>query len=350
MKTNPLGLDIGASSIKAVLFNGEEKHISLAAAMTAPSPPKGMLSEAPLDEEEMARAIVHLLSEAKSTTTTVNIALPDNKVYTKVLEMPSLSDKELSSAIYWEAEQYIPVPLETITLDWKVLKRPEKTDTDNKMQVLLVGAPMQLIQKYQKILGMAGLTIEYIETEILSVIRALMYPYMQNKDTIFPSTIIVNIGAMTTSLAIIKGGIIVFTYAIAIGGAALNRAIAADFGFSLNQAEEYKKTYGISKQELGGKISESTKPILLSVVGEIKKAIAFYKDKYKNDAPIQQVLLTGGTAKLPGIDSFFAENIGIETATANPWQVLNNQEVPREIIDNAADYTIAIGLALRSYE
>jgi type IV pilus assembly protein PilM len=350
MKAHPLGLDIGASSMKVILFSGDGKNLSLTAAMTAPTPPKGMLSEAPLDEEEMARAIAQLVAESKSTSTTVNIALPENKVYTKVLDMPNLSDKELSSAIYWEAEQYIPVPLDTITLDWKVLKRPEKTDTGSKMQVLLVGAPTQLIEKYQKILSQAGLTISYIETEILSAIRALMFPYLQRKDAIFPNTIIVNIGAMTTSLAIVKEGIIVFTYSIAIGGTALSRAIAADFGFSLSQAEEYKKTYGISQQELGGKISESAKPILLSIIGEIKKAIAFYKDKYKNDKPIQQVLLTGGTAKLPGINSFFAQNLEIETATANPWSMLSNQQVPREIIDNAADYTIAIGLALRDYE
>jgi type IV pilus assembly protein PilM len=173
---------------------------------------------------------------------------------------------------------------------------------------------------------------------------------MQKKDSVFPNTLIVNIGAMSTSLAIVKGGIIVFTYSIAIGGAAINRAIASDFGFSLPQAEEYKKTYGISQQELGGKISDSTKPILLSIIGEVKKALAFYKDKYKNDTPLQQVLLTGGTAKLPGIDLFFAQNCEIETATANPWHVLGEQQIPREILDNASDYTIAIGLALRDYE
>lgn len=350
MKKKPLGLDIGASNIKAVWFQENGSTLSLAAAITEPTPQKGMLSEAPLDEEEMARAIHALIAEAKIDTELVNIALPENKVYTKVLEMPLLSDKELSSAIYWEAEQYIPVPLETITLDWKVLTRPEKLDVGAKMQVLLVGAPTQLIEKYRKILTMAGLTISYLETEILSAIRALVYPYLKKKDAVFPNTIIVNIGAMSTSVAIIKSGIIVFTYSVAIGGAAINRAIASDFGFSLSQAEEYKKTYGISEQDLGGKISGSARPVLLSIIGEVKKAIAFYKDKYKNDAPIQQVLLTGGTAKLPGIDLFFAQNCEIETATANPWHVLENQQVPREIIDNASDYTIAIGLALRDYE
>lgn len=350
MKTKPLGLDIGASSTKAVWLEGDGSNLRLAAALTVSTPPKGMLSEAPLDEEEMARSVEGILTEAKVTTTEVNIALPENKVYTKVLEMPLLSDKELSSAIYWEAEQYIPVPLESITLDWKVLKRPDATDANNKMQVLLVGAPTLLINKYQKILTMAGLSISYIETEILSTIRALMFPYMQKKGAVFPNTIIVNIGAMSTSLAIIKSGIIVFTYSIAIGGSALSRAIAADFGFSMSQADEYKKTYGITQQTFGGKISDSTKPVLLSIASEIKKAVAFYKDKYKNDAPIQQVLLTGGTAKLPGIDVFFAQNLEIETATANPWLVLGDQQVPREIIDNASDYTIAIGLALRDYE
>lgn len=350
MNIKQLGLDIGASSMKIVWFIGQNNNLSLAAAMTVSTPAKGMQSESPLDEEEMARSIKQLIMDAKITTNMVNIALPENKVYTKVLDMPSLSDKELSSAIYWEAEQSIPVPLETITLDWKVLRRPEKTDVENKMQVLLVGAPTLLIEKYQKILGMAGLSISYIETEILSAIRAIMFPYMQKKGSVFPNMLIVNIGAMSTSLAIVKSGIMVFTYSVAIGGAAINRSIAADFGFSLQQAEEYKKTYGISQKNLEGKIGDSSKPILLSIIGEVKKAIAFYKDKYKNDAPIQQVLLTGGTAKLPGIDSFFAQNLEIETATANPWQVLTNQQVPREIIDNASDYTIAIGLALRDYE
>lgn len=350
MKTKPVGLDIGGSSIKAVWFAESDNALSLAAAITVPTPAKGMLSEAPLDEEEMSRTIHQMMADAKIDTNLVNVALPENKVYTKVLEMPVLSDKELSSAIYWEAEQYIPIPLDTITLDWKVLRRPEKIDTTSKMQVLLVGAPTSLIMKYQKILNMAGLEISYIETEILSAIRALTFPYTQKKDTLFPNTVIVNIGAMSTSLAIVKGGIIVFTYSIAIGGSAINRAIASDFGFSLSQAEEYKKTYGISKQEFEGKISESTKPILLSIVGEVKKAIAFYKERYKSDMALQQILLTGGTAKLPGIDLFFAENCEIESATANPWLMLENQQVPREIIDNASDYTVAIGLGLRDYE
>ncbi|MCL5433253.1 MAG: type IV pilus assembly protein PilM [Patescibacteria group bacterium] len=355
MKTLPFGLDIGATTIKTVWLSGDGNGFILNSASILPTPPKGMFSESPLDQEEMARAIRKIVDDSKIATKYVNIALPESQVYTRVLEMPRLSDKELSSAIYWEAEQYIPVPLNSITLDWLVLKRPQ-TEAE-KMEVLLVGAPTALVDKYQKVLTMAGLTISCLESEILSAVRSLVVNPATDPDKakianekIFPNTLIIHIGALSTSLAIINNGTIAFTYLIPTGGAAINRAIATDFGFSESQAEEYKKVYGVSTESLGGKIGKATMPILMTIVTEVKKAVAFYNEKYKSNSPIQQILLSGGTAKLPGVTTFFTQNCGIETAIANPWNILSSQQVPKEIIDNASDYTIAVGLAIRGYE
>lgn len=338
------GLDIGATSIKLVALEGKPGAFILKAAHISPAPAKGMLSESPLDAEEMAQSIVKAVKEAGIEAKSVNVALPENQVYTKVLEMPVLSDRELASAIYWEAEQYIPVPLTNITLVWNVLKRPDHPTPTDKMEVLMVGAPTMLVSKYQKIISMAGYEINGMETEILATTRSLVL------DDKFPTSLIVNIGAVSTSFAIIRGGVMVFTYSMSIGGAAINRAIATDFGLSPQQAEEYKRVYGISGKSLGGKIGKATEPILNSILGEIKKSIAFYTQKYKDDAPIRQIILSGGTAKLPGIEIFFVNNSGIETAIANPWKVLSSQQMPKNILDNASDYTIAVGLAMRDYE
>lgn len=343
MRARAFGLDIGNISIKAVWMSQEKQGLFLDAAEIVPAPGKGMLSESTLDQEEMARTIRKLVDEANIGTRYVNIALPENQVYTKVVEMPELSDKELSSAIYWEAEQYIPVPLSTITLDYTVLHRPGKNEQNAKMQVLLVGAPTMLINKYEKIIGLAGLTMESVETEILAAIRALVI----GKD--FPTSIIVHIGALSTALAIVKNNIIVFAYVIPTGGVAISRAIASDFGFSIQQAEEYKKVYGISDKSLGGKIGRATEPILLSILSEIRKAIIYYSDKYKDDK-IYQIIISGGSAKLPGLTTYFANAISVETVMANPWKTLASQEVPKDIIDNAPEYTIAVGLAIREYE
>lgn len=343
MANKAFGLDIGASTIKAVDLGWEKGKFTLKSYAVLPTPPRGMLSESPLDQEEMAQAIKRLTDNLKTQNKNVNVALADSQVYTKIIEMPTLSDKELSLAIYWEAEQYIPVPLSTITLVWTVLKRPQDPKSEEKMLVLMVGAPTLLIDKYQKILGRAGLNLAAMETGILSAVRALVYPG-------FPRTIILSIGAVATSLAVIRDGLLIFTYSIPTGGIAISRSIEADFGLTLDQSELYKKTYGVSGEGVGQKIGKSTEPILLSILSEIKKALAFYSQKYREDASIAQLLLSGGTARLPGIDLFFAENLGIETVIADPWKKLDGQSVPKELSAASSDYTIAVGLAMKSYE
>ncbi len=345
MNSKSFGLDIGISTIKAVWLFSAKNGFIVDASITSPSTQKGMLSESPLDEEEMAQAIIKTITDAKITSKSVNIALPENHVYTKVIEMPNLSDRELSSAIYWEAEQHIPVPLSTVTLAWSILKRPQKEAVSEKMQVLMVGAPTLLIKKYQKITTMAGLSINVLETEILSIVRALV----TSQD--FPPSVVINIGAVNTSLALIRDGVIIFTYSIPTGGLAISRAITTDFGLTPEQAEEYKRTYGVSTHAFGEKVGKAAEPILNSIMTELKKALAYYSDKYKNDKPIRQILLTGGTAKLPGIDAYFVQHTNIETVTASPWKILVDQNtLPKAILDNGPDYTIAVGLAMRDYE
>lgn len=342
MSRNPFGLDIGATSLKAVWLE-EKSGFFLKAAIAIPSPSKGMMSESPLDEEEMAQAIQKIAVQGKIDSRLVNVALPENQVYTKVLEMPVLSDRELRSAIYWEAEQYIPIPLQNITLTWNVLEKPSKPFSGDKMQVLMVGAPTMLVNKYQKIITMANFTISSMETEILSVIRSLVI------GTNFPPTFIINIGSLSTSFAIIRNNIMVFTYSISVGGAAINHAIASDFNITAQQAEVYKKTYGVSDQALGGKIGQATEPILSSIIVEVKKSLAFYSQKYR-DLPIRQIILAGGSANLPGLDVYFANSCGIETVVANPWKILAPQPVPKDIVDNASDFVVAVGLAMRKNE
>ena len=344
MNKKSFGLDIGATSIKLVWLEGRSKAFVLKAASISPAPPKGMMSSSPLDDEEMSQTIAKAVKEAGIEAKFVNVALPENQVYTKVLDMPVISDRELASAIYWEAEQYVPVPLQNITLVWNVLRRPSQPAQNDKMQVLMVGAPTILVNKYQKIIQMAGLQINEMETEILATLRSLVL------DETFPTSLVVNIGSVSTSFAIVREGIMAFTYSMSIGGAAINRAIATDFGLTPQQAEEYKRVYGVSGKSLGGKIGRATEPILNSILAEIKKSIAFYSQKYKDELPIRQIILSGGTAKLPGIEIFFANNSGIETAIANPWKVLASQQMPKEILDNSSDYTIAVGLAMRDYE
>ena len=344
MNNKSFGLDIGVSGIKAVELSPDKNGFKLNASISAPTPPKGMLSESPVDEEEMAQTLKKTLDEARISTKRVNVALPENQAYTKVVEMPFLSDRELASAIYWEAEQYIPIPLSNVSLSWSIINR--KAQSNSKMLVLMVGAPTIVVGKYQKVLQLAGLKINVLETEMLATVRALTSFLPPNSIT---PTIIINIGSISTSLAIIIGNNLVFTYSLPLGGAAINRAISTDFGLSHAQAEEYQKAYGISNSPLGQRIGKSTEPIMSSILSEVKKAVIYYSQKYK-DSRIEQIVLSGETAKIPGIDTYFANSSGIETVIANPFKFLDPNTVPKDIINNSPAYSIAVGLSLRSYE
>lgn len=343
MKSKSFGLDIGSGTLKAIWLNVEEDRLDLLSCAVVPAPPHGMVSESIIDQEEMAQAIKQLLSEGKIASRSAHIALSDNQVFTKVIEMPILSEKELVSAIKWEAEQYIPAALSTMTLDNIVLKEIQ-TETGPKMLVLLVAAPTALIKRYQKVLELAGVSIASIETEVLSIARCVI-PFGQK-----PTACVVHIGSLSTAFAIIQEGTVIFTYSIPVGGLAIDRAIASDFGFTLVQAEEYKKTYGVSKENLSGKIEKAIGPILMTIIQETKKTLAFYKGKYQNEHPIGQLLLSGGSAGIPGLTTYFAEQCGIESIVINPFEVKKITQVPEEVNEIASELGTAVGLALKDYE
>jgi type IV pilus assembly protein PilM len=341
MKSDIFGLDIGLSQIKAVWFSRDKNSVSLLNAVSFPTPTPGLQSESPFDHQEIAQVINKLVSDAKILTNKVVISLPENHIFTKVIDMPILSEKELGSAIYWEAEEQIPAPIDTMSLAWTILKKPAKSLTGQRMQVLLVAAPLELIKRYQSVLELAGLSVVAVESEMLSIIRSTL------PSAVSPTSIVLNIGSLSTSFAIVQSGVMVFNYSIPLGGVAMTRSIASGFGLSVVQAEEYKKTYGLSDKNLSGKVGNAIRPIFSNITTELKKAIAFYNEKYKSESPISQMILTGASANLPGIDVYFVENLGLETVIANPWKSLNISGVSGQLQKLAPEFAISCGLALK---
>lgn len=333
------GLDLGTSLIKAVQLKKERGQLVLQAAGSTFTPPKGLASDAPLDQEAVAEAVKKLLAEAKIGTKKVNTALPDAKVFSQVLELPLLTEKELKEALKWEAEQYIPFPLEEVNLDFTILEKKEKI---KKMDVLIIAAPLRLIEKYVNILRMAGLTPLALETEIIAVSRILASQISEEK-----TVMVINLGSSATNFSILKKGVFSFASSIPSGGDALARAISQELGFSLDQAEEYKKTYGLEEERLEGKIHAAIKPVMEKIIQEIQRALSFYEEKNPNDR-ITSLILAGGTARLPGIVSYLTQKLEAETQIGNPWANLRVDEKKfGPLINDSLLFAAATGLALR---
>lgn len=335
-----LGIDIGSHSIKLIEIGKDSSGQVLVNAATILTPPKVIGSSAQVDAETVSTAIRKLIKDTGTKSKSVHLALPESQVFTRVIEVPQLSKQELSSAIKWEAEQYIPLPLDQVTMDFSILRESKDTGT-NMMQVLLVAAPKILLEKYVSYIEGAGLGVVSIETEIISASRAVSRSVSTVK-----TAMVVSLGAQTTDLAILRGGVIAFTRSISAGGESLSRALVQGLGFHQNQAEEFKKTYGLDRRHLEGKIVEAVRPIMDTIMSEMKRAMAFYQEKYNGDK-IDVIVLSGGTARLPGMVVFMAEQIGIETQIANPWVGIKKDARFAALENEGPIFSVAVGLAVK---
>jgi type IV pilus assembly protein PilM len=335
------GLDIGSSTIKAVSLKHSGDKFAVDFIAVSPSLQKGMQSESLADLQNVAAEIKKMLSEAGVKSQLVNISLPESQIYTKIIEMPMAAEKDLVSALKWEMEQYIPLPPDQVRTDYQILAGGDAQNS--KVNIFLVAAPIALIQKYEKVLELAGLTAQTIETEIISVLRALS-PLVATPQ----ASIIVNIGATNTNIAVVKNGILNTAFSIDLGGRAITRAIAADLGIDVNEAETYKKAYGLNKQAFEGKIGQSLNPILEAMASDIKKTMFAYKEKSGGDE-VKQIVLSGGTALLPGIDVYFTNTLSTQVVVGRCWSSYNVQNVPEEIMYDAPSFNVVCGLALKDY-
>lgn len=335
------GLDIGTSSIKAVELEKHGEKWWLVTAGEIESSKKGLISESQLEREQLVETIKKLIKEAKIKTRNVVAALPESQIFTRTSSMPVLTDKELASAIRWEAEQLIPIPLSDVSLAWQVLSRPEKPAANDKMEVLIIAAPLTLVNKYISILKTAGLKPLALETEVVAMNRALVTPNS-------PTTLIVSIGAFTTDITISRGGVLAYTRSIATGGDTFTRALESELGFERLQAEEYKKNYGLLEDQLDGKIYAVLRPVFEIIVGEIKKSIAAYSSKGAV-SPVRRIVVSGGSAKMPGAITYLTSELGIEVEIGDPWARIDKQSINPKLSEDRAVYSVATGLAMREF-
>ena len=333
-----LGLDIGTKSIKIVEIEKKDKSKPvLVNYKVVDVLDIDTTSSESFELENLSKLISDIVAEAKFETKNVNIALPEYAVFSRVIKIPKLKDKELASAIKFEAEQYIPLSMEDVNFDYSVV-----AETEKEMEVMIVAASKAEVNRYLKIISSVGLVVNEIEPEGFSVVRAII----QDQDTSVPA-MIVKIGNTTTDVIITLAGSIRFTRTITTAGKAMTRSLEQQLNFSEIQAEEYKRNYGLNDSELEGKVAEAIMPMFEVITSEIKRAIAYYKSKHS--IGVKRIILVGGSVKMPSLLINLASSVDVEVILGNPWLKIDYSV---NIADNNKDdlgveIATAIGVALK---
>lgn len=334
-----VGLDIGSKTLKVVELSNEGTSWRLRASGIVGY--KGVPPWQAKDEKELeplVEALKKLFKEAKISSRDVSIALSESSVYTRIVKFPMLTDSELASAVRWEAEQYIPIPAAEAVIQHQIIERKENTAPPS-VNVLLVAAPRVVVEKYVRAVEMAGLSLNSVETELISLSRSLGVEGQ--------TVMLADLGARATDIAIVKDSKLVFSRPFPTGGDAFTRAVAQYLGIDPSQAEEYKRTYGLSAGQLEGKVKSSLDPVIHLVADEMNKALHYYQSESKGEQ-IHSIILSGGSAGLPEIATNLTQLLNLEVIVGNPFSKINvDPEAVKSLTGYAPFYSVACGLGMR---
>lgn len=354
LNLNPeiFGMDVSDLSLKVVKLKKKRSGFALVSFNEIPIKP-GVIKGGVIQDQEALIDMIKLgyntVKGKKLGTKYVIVSLPEEKSFLQMIQMPKMTEEELKSAVPFEAENYIPLTIDKVYLDFQVVDSYE--NTSDHLHLLINVMPKSIIDSYVFCFKKAGLIPCILEFESQAITRALL----KNGVSALP-IIFIDFGQAKSIFIIFSRNSIQFTSSITISSEQLTHAISDKLDISFNKAEELKTKYGLtSKGSKNYDITKSVNPILNDLVSQIKKYIIFYNDYISREyalpeVKIAKIILCGGGANLKKLADFLYKGLDIPTEVGNPFiNILPQKNKSAHIIPDQKilSYTTALGLALR---
>lgn len=367
VKNTVLGLDIGTSHIKAVSIYREKYKNTLLRYAIGPS--NGLLnkiaSESEIDNIAASEVLRNFLDENGFQDVQAVAVIPEQKVFSKVITMPAIDNKDFKHAIEWEAEQHLPQALSEVYLKYTIEKKrgnkknelkdhgqkeenksavllnakdkyikkainlfslnglnQPKNKNESIIDVLLVSVQRSYVDRYLSVINRAGLAPLGLEPTSISSIRSAL------SDDVNVPTIIINFGYTNTDFYFCVNNNLRFVRPIALGTSSSIRAISEALDVSPIQANEYLYIYGLKENLLNGKVREIIMPVMQMLVEEFEKSKEYIESRGslfgdEPDKRVRRIVLMGGGALIPEIMVYLIQNVSVEVEMADAWKSLD---------------------------
>ena len=262
------------------------------------------------------------------------LGIPTGRTFSRTFTIPASAEKTLKDAVEIEVDQYIPIPMNLLYIDYEIINR-----TKEELTILMSAVPQTLVNGCLKVARDAGLNVTMIEPGISAVARLLE----ATEEGHLP-TVIIDIGPASTDIAVLDGSIRV-TGGIGIGGNTFTLSIAKKLGVALENAHQLKVLNGLSAGPRQAKIQSALKPNLERILTETRKVIRYYNERLSDDRKLEQVLVVGGGSNIPGIGDYFTNELIMPARVASPWQKLDFGKLPQPAKQFRPRYITVAGLA-----
>lgn len=264
----------------------------------------------------------------------VVLGIPAGRTFTRTFTIPIGSEKNLEEAVELEVEQYIPIPLAALYVDYEIIER-----TAEQVMILMCAVPRTVVDSCIQIAESAGLQVCMVESSVSAVARLL-----EGTEEGHLPTVIVDIGPASTDIAILDRSIRI-AGSLSVGGNTFTLDIAKKLKIPLEEAHQLKILNGLSAGSRQQKIASALNPSLERIVAETRKVMRYYDERIADHSKLEQVLIVGGGANVPGIGEFFTNELVMPARVASPWQQLNFGKLPQPAKHFRPRYITVAGLA-----
>lgn len=357
-----VGLDIGTSSVKVVqlkLVGNQWQLVSMGMAEI----PKDSLEAKNQDSQRsvLIETIKRAFKESGVKTKKVVTSLSGDSVIIRYVKLPFMTPEELRGAIPREAEQYIPLNIDQVVLDFQILGETQE-DGQRKLDVLLVAAKVDVVDQHLLLLKSAGLTPMVIDIDAFAIQNAYEINRLEPSEE---TVALINIGASLTSINILEGNNTRFTRDIPVAGNDFTKEIQKEFNLKFSEAEELKKSHGAISMEEDDfslstvshkddrvlRMSDVMTPVLNKLLGEIRRSFDYYETQARKKT-VERVILLGGSARLKNINRFLANKLGIPVEHFAAFRNVESAKSidAEQITEKEFHMGVCLGLALRQAE
>jgi type IV pilus assembly protein PilM len=348
-RNKPLvAIDIGSHSIKLVQLKKAGKSYHLQNFGVMPLRPESIIDGTVMDAGSVVEGIRNLVRMEKIKVKDVVTAISGQSVIVKKIRLPEMTEKELAESIIWEAEQHIPFEISEVNIDFQIMPAAPAAATphDHQMDVLLIAARKSKMADYMSLLNEAGLNPVIVDSDVFALENGYE---INNDDEDSRIVALVDIGASAMHINILKDGVTLFQRDIATGGNHYTAAFQQKFAISYEEAEALKMGVGFT-EERG---AEQVLPLLVSVSEELREELQRSLEFFRStivDEPIQKMVLSGGCARIKGLDQLLSRRLGLPVEVANPFRNIHYSGKlfdPEYLQEMAPVAAVGVGLATR---
>lgn len=330
-----IGLDISQTGIKVMAVNPKKWLVTGYGSIDLdPLKVQGALDEG---TDYLAENLQRLLKDnliGVLPSTHAVLGIPTGRTFSRTFTIPASAEKTLKDAVEIEVDQYIPIPMNLLYVDYEIIQR-----TKQELTVLMSAVPQSLIDSCLAATKQVGLDVILIEPGVSAVARVLE----ATEEGHLP-TVIIDIGPTSTDIAILDGSIRV-TGGIGVGGNTFTLSIAKKLDIPLENAHQLKVLNGLSAGPRQAKIQGAIKPNLDRILTETRKVIRYYNERITDERKLEQVLVVGGGSNVPGIGDYFTNELIMPARVASPWQKLDFGKLPQPAKQFRPRYITVAGLA-----